>query len=341
MNSVKNTNNSQNYYINALSSINKKKRDATSKSSSANELDKKRRRLLPSATENPASTVEIVNEIQFPLVTPVKKEVDSSAYVNTNQPVLQLNREAFKNVAKKLRGAYNERRDDCAHLAQFFIDYLLTGKIPCQSKNRKEAASEHFCADIITEVIQVDIKIEPDSSKASKKVTMITQSTIRRGTLFGKYAPLAEIPQQINGKIDLTVPPIYDIENYPQKNIRFDKINDALKDEAKENGGISFGMVNMGRCGKYAIQLPGHTIVYYATSDEVVFIDCQGQEENIVFDNIELEFQFAKKKTRVHQDTFGTIVFYTPCYTISSALKSTIRVAEEITSESETKCNNI
>lgn len=242
----------------------------------------------------------------------IKTEQEDAQLAKISKVVTQLDRENFKKVARILRGD-DQTPDNCAYLVKAFIDYLLTAEMPTQPAPANPASLEQLTFVYLTGKTGVEIKSEPSEFDPPRKVRMvesIVTSWIDRNTLFGTYAPAGEIPREDGeGRVDLTATPTYDIDYYEQNTILFTELNTALKNEAKNNGGVSFGMVDIAPCGKYVKELR-HCIAYYATSDEVVFIDCQEPEP--VFEKIEDVFAFVAIKKRVSVDTFGNDVFYTP-----------------------------
>jgi hypothetical protein len=241
---------------------------------------------------------------------PIKQEPDRIP--DTNNPVLQLDREVFKEVATILRGN-NDIPDNCVYLAEGFINYLKTGNMPSQPVPAKSASLEHLTFGYDTEKMPIQIKPEPGSRLTKRarglEIETITRSVIDRNTEFGALAPVDETPQEKNGVTDLTVPPVYDVDYSTQKSTHASKLNSVLKTEARCNGGVSFGMVSLAPCGEIVEDL-WHCIVYYATPTEVVYVDCQSKDP--VFDNIENEYPFAVKKKSSRAEMFGNIVFYTP-----------------------------
>ena len=254
--------------------------------------------------KNKANAHSLVN-LDLLADVPIKIEPDVSLVTTPNKPILELDRKNFKKVAAILRGESN-RTDDCAYLVHAFIDYLTTGNMPSQPALMQAPSLDQVTFGYFTEQVPLSIKSELSMAISSESVETVTHSWIERNTALGNYTSVGEIPQEINGTFDLTVPPIYDVDHAIQKSAMYNELNTVLQAEARSNGGISFGMVNIAPSGEDVDAL-WHCMVYYATSSEAVYIDCQ-QKDNSVFENIEERFLF-----KMNQRTIGNIVFYTPC----------------------------
>lgn len=226
------------------------------------------------------------------------------------QPITELNTEEFEKVAKILRGS-SQAESNCAYLTECFLRYLLTSKIPTQPAPDEEASLKYFRVNYDKEPMPVQVKLEPDSLKSTINIptTMtIYQSTIERNSSLGSLVPMGEIPQELNGVIDFTVPPTFDLDNYQQTSVLYSQLNAQLMREAKENGGYLFGMCNLGRCSRF-VNRPSHMIAFYATDKDLIYIDCQNEKP--LFKDLCTVFKFNQGKGTTI-DTFGELVFYAP-----------------------------
>ena len=300
----------------------------------------KMRKKVDPVTGEPSTAANAISYVAFRArirrQKPKDIEIKQEPETPLNRLVLQPDREAFSRVASILRGK-GMSPDNCVHLVQAFIDYLLTGEEPTQSVDGKSASFEQATFLYYTDKMPVEVKSEPKDDalvRTSKTVEMVTSSWIDRNTSFGAYAPLGQTTREIDGQLDLTVPPIFDVDYFTQKSVAFTALNETLKEEAQANGGVSFGMVDVVRCGKY-VQGLRHCIIYYATSTEVLYVDCQDKAP--IIEKIEYAYGFVAALKRVSPDTFGNIVFYTPCCPALSPKRKQADSESEETSSSGQK----
>ncbi len=78
------------------------------------------------------------------------------------------------------------------------------------------------------------------------------------------------------------------------KNCSLYKYQSCLKARGHSRGGYVFGMLNLARCGAH-VDKAGHMIAFYATNDEVVYIDCQNNKTPI-FSDLQSVFRFPTGK---------------------------------------------
>lgn len=205
--------------------------------------------------------------------------------------VLNPDENIFKRVATTLRGPISNF-DNCTYLVEAFIGYLLTSVEPTKPILGQSPSLEH-----ITFIYIID-KIKTEDT--------VSYSWIDRNTQLGSYAP----PGEIYPTTDLTREPIYDVDYFEQHGVNFDVINQVLMKEAELNGGLSFGMIDITRCGDHVDDLR-HCIVYHSTSEKVLYIDCRYDEP--VFGRLEDKYTFMSSDIKLTDDIFNDTVFYTPC----------------------------
>jgi hypothetical protein len=125
-----------------------------------------------------------------------------------------------------------------------------------------------------------------------------------------------EIPQTPGGTF-MVDEPVLNLSSYNQPSAAYYEINHCLMRKAREHDqGVSFGLVNIGRCGKYADD-PGHMLAYFANANQVWFCDGQffngttNSDNGCIYDDISKKYGFAGQN-RLGLNTFGGRVFYTP-----------------------------
>lgn len=162
--------------------------------------------------------------------------------------------------------------------------------------------------------------VKRENGKPYKEVTKAIIN--RTASEFPGLPYNAEMPQMSDGVVDLEASPIYNLEIYDQPSIKHDKLNKMLKKEASNaTNKISFGIVNMARCGNN-IDEPGHMIVYFSTSDDVWYVDAQCYDGELqcdnktIFSDLSEVYKFAGKH-RLGVNVFGSLVYYTPMNNIA------------------------
>ena len=234
--------------------------------------------------------------------------------------MFQFDEEKVLNAIHILRGN-NNTKTNCTHLSKDMINYFKTGIMPITKSSTKKSTITDF--DVI---ISIDwIKKEPDRCFAppgtlrepETKYLGITQSTVCRDNCAIPGIPCNTEPLQLsNGTYDLDLS-VCDTDRFTQYCEPIDKINECLKTKAMENEyGISFGFINIGRCGEY-VEYAGHMLVYFATVMNVWYVDCQFYNgikkinNGCIFSDLTKSFEFVGKK-KIHPNVFGENIFYIP-----------------------------
>jgi len=221
---------------------------------------------------------------------------------------LIFNGTTVKAVVKTLRGDNNVMHN-CTHLAKDIIAYFKTGCLPTVPSTTEPSTLADF--DAITTVGK--IKREKGVPYAG-----ITHSAISLEDSHFPDLPYGQdISQTSDGIYDIEAEPAINLSAYNQPHASFHEMNDRLKTEASKNEkGVSFGLINLGRCGKY-VDAPGHMLVYFATANQVWYVDAQRYDginktdNGCVFTDLGKAYSFAGQH-RLGLDTFSDVVFYTP-----------------------------
>ena len=224
------------------------------------------------------------------------------------RPISCFNETKVKNVVKILRGD-NNTTDNCTHLAKDMMEYFKTGIIPKSPSSINQSTSVDF-----------DVTVETDWIKketGTKYLGIVRSVVCLNNTTFSDIPCNMEIVRTPNGTYDIDADPIYDIDRSTQYSASVNEINDILKMKAKENKEeISFGFINIGRCGKY-IDEPGHMLVYFATIMNVWYVDCQlyngtkKKDMGCCFSDLTATYGFANRK-RININVFGENIFFIP-----------------------------
>jgi hypothetical protein len=223
-------------------------------------------------------------------------------------PVLSFDADKILEIVAILRGR-NNCQNNCTHPAKDLLDYFMTGIVPSKPSSVTPSTENDF---------NVLLAINFIKRENGRAYVGPTQSTIcLDNSNFPNLPYGSAVPQTPNGTLDIDANPICDLENYRQPSALFSEINFHLMQVANENAnGVSFGLINMGRCASY-VEKAGHMLFYFATSDEVWFVDAQsydgeqGIDHGCITNDLTTLFSFASQK-RINQDTFSDIVFYTP-----------------------------
>lgn len=228
-----------------------------------------------------------------------------------HNPVLQFNEQEFMEVVRILRVTI--AADNGACLTQDFIHYLRTGKKPALPSGSAECSMEHFQSWL--EKKKKTIRVKKETGSYSKSVRSVTHSTVDRNTLFGAQLPQREVFVEEGGWVNLTLPANDDYTSL--RTAEFPELENTLKLEAQKNGlGLSFGLINIARCGNHADEAM-YLFAYHATADQVVYVDPQTYngltgEGNPLFFKLYDMFVFASQVKRITIDVFGVDVFYLP-----------------------------
>ena len=217
------------------------------------------------------------------------------------------NQDEVLNVIKVLRGN-NDTADNCTHVSSDLIEYFKTGIISNAESSTVPSTLEDF--DVVT--MSDWIKKE----NGSKYLGMVKSIVCLNNTKISDI-PYNKLPSELeDGTLDLDQE-IYDVDNFTQFTSSTTEINGCLKKKAEENEkGVSFGFICIGRCGKY-IDIPGHMLTYFATNENVWYVDCQlydginDIDNGCIFSDLTSAYQFANSK-RITIDVFGEYVFYIP-----------------------------
>ncbi len=228
--------------------------------------------------------------------------------MTSSSPILFFQQEKVLDVIKILRGN-NDTDNNCTHVSSDLIEYFKTGIIPNKESSTIRSTLEDF--DVVT--VSDWIKKE----NGTKYLGMIKSIVCLNNTKISNIS-FNKIPLELDdGTLDLEAESIYDIDNFTQLTSHITEINNCLKLKAKENEkGISFGFICIGRCGKY-INTAGHMIVYFATSENIWYIDGQlyngidKVNNGCIFNDLSLKYEFANIN-KIHIDVFGEYVFYIP-----------------------------
>jgi tetratricopeptide (TPR) repeat protein len=200
---------------------------------------------------------------------------------------------------------------NCVPISFALIDFLKSGIMPKKALPDKKSSKDNIEFFHIFQKMLVPIKQE---SAENLVIDIVTSSCVNRNTIFGSYAPLGSIPHEENGQIDLTRPYVNTVDTYQQKSVSYTVLNKTLKQLASSNNSrISFGIVNVKRCGVFVEWLE-HLFVYYATPEKVIYVDGLRVSGDPVFYKITEVFQFAgaSKSKEINSKIFGNLVYYIP-----------------------------
>ena len=226
------------------------------------------------------------------------------------------------NIIKILRDD-NNALTNCTHLSKDLMEYFKTGIIP-ERASYTIPSTKDFDAIIIIDEIK----------KENTKYLGIVQSVVCLDNTTIPYIPCGtDVYQTSDGTYDLEVDPVYNVDRLVQKSVSVNEINDYLKNKALENESkVSFGYVSLGRCGKY-VDNPGHILVYFSTTVNVWYVDCQlydgltKKDKGCIFFELHNAYKFANKN-RLGINVFGENVF---CIEIGARIQkeNTVYVKQE------------
>lgn len=172
------------------------------------------------------------------------------------------------------------------------------------------------------DLIKSEIGAAPSNGKRRRtsKDSYIAHPTILDAGPLEDLVPAQETTEIALGEEEEAIETrkFYDFGKYCQKKSQHSKLSGELKEIAKGNHPVkvSFGKINLGRKDPKATI--GHMIAYFATPENVWYIDLQQIESGkgqAVYDSIEnivrfFDPQVTKKKDG--QDPFNPTVFYIP-----------------------------
>ncbi|TAK76011.1 MAG: hypothetical protein EPO11_04800 [Gammaproteobacteria bacterium] len=231
----------------------------------------------------------------------------------------QWNEAEVRDVIHIIRGN-NNTRDNCSRCVEALLNYFETGIKPIEAASCT-GADKSFLTTYRTSFLMPLLQIKKEPEGNPDELRYITQSSVDRHGIFGKRFPLGvEWPKTINvEKMPLQLKPIFNVDEYDQPHCHYTKLDDKLKSVAAHHGGTSFGIINLGLCGEKYVDGDGHSLVYYATTDKVVYIDVQmidGEDPtkslNPLTNDIASFYEFAghDKVENLTENTFGPEVFY-------------------------------
>lgn len=250
----------------------------------------------------------------------IKKEPIDDQYLHP------ISVDKIREVAKKLREG-NNAQENCIFLAHDMIRYFQTGIEPKQPSITRPATQEECDWEPIT--ASHVVKKETGTNNISTKHAQVTQ-VIGAAAIITPEGPYRNIPQPSHSFIDMTQSegkaiekPLIDLEavKHHQANARYDKINEVLKNQALNSGGVVFGKIGLARVNNHILK--GHEIAFYATPDKVIYIDPQCYDgvkkkgDPVFFNLTDIDsltkkpyFQFVGTSKTVQADTFSDRCFY-------------------------------
>lgn len=232
----------------------------------------------PQSSPEPVITTTAVQIKEEPVIAPP---------VELRQPILRFDADTVRKVVRIMR-KNSDKMDNCTRLAEDLLKYFHTGRIPAEPTSTETSTADHYLAYVYWDKVSVPcpeknrIKVEPHSSVRTRKIDQIHYCKFPRHTIFGQSLPYGRREEIFIDGNDLfkqdsdivTVGrSLIDKEHYLAQQTNVLNLNQVLKQEA-QNGGISYGSITMWHCNTH-IKHPSHVITYYATPDEVYYIDPQ------------------------------------------------------------------
>lgn len=201
---------------------------------------------------------------------------------------------------------------NCTHLASAVLKYLTKGEWPQTAASEADSTLEEYAvlrrSVLVGEVRRIRQAIEA--------------TTLLNGELFDELAPRsydADYPTHSDGAVDVSRGPTLNLDEKEMEPISVEDANDRLKKEARSAGGVSVGLIDLRRAGAAFQNEPGHLLAYYATPQQVRYIDPQflsggvfHPETSPVFEKLDTHFTFASQTTALRSDVFGDTIFYLP-----------------------------
>lgn len=258
-----------------------------------------------------------------------------------DKSITEFNHDEMMQVIKILRGK-NNCGHNCIALALDVIKYFMTGKTPNKESSTKKPSRDDFNVLLDRDILFTE--------STNERYAEITKSTIYvRSNDFPPLtpgAPLTPCTPQTPGTPHTPDSHLIGAQEdkkpkdksklYRQRSALYDELSDELKKQAeKEANHVSFGIVNLGRSLKVNDQLSeeelldallnisGHMLCYFATPENVWYIDCQlyngrARKNNVecgpIYTNLQDAHTFSNTAKNKEADTFGDTVFYIPIH---------------------------
>lgn len=218
----------------------------------------------------------------------------------------------------------NNVQDNCTHLTKAVLRYFQTGI----ATEASTAPSTYVDYPAFVESSITQVKTEGNQ----KRITQIDTAGFFAGD-FDNFLSALPAYVDVTYSIDLTDEEIQITSLHKEKKLpvregkyylRNQNINDGLALNKKlmqlaneDTQGISYGFITLGRAGSKGIELAGHMLAYFATSEHVIFIDLQLlngalKEGNPIFSDLKEHFKFVNAQQKTDLDTFGQFIFYAP-----------------------------
>lgn len=256
----------------------------------------------------------------------IKQEPQSSPAPSTLLPIVPIDENKFKEIAKKLRGKpkINIERTDCSHLAEAFLDYVCTGNEPNGSLPLQSANFNQLTLHLSKGNMPVKVKEEPGLNSDKDELTQqVYRSVIDRSSRLGQNAsPSISFPPKTNPFYDqINVDAaIINPDDHIQSRSLYTDINIDLLREAESNGGKVCGFITLHYSGEQINEL-SHTIPFVAQTnpDKVLYIDAQQSEDSkLVVSDLSQLFNFCDQPSTLLEGKYGKFIYYTTIKTWKS-----------------------
>lgn len=228
----------------------------------------------------------------------INRQGNSEIITLTGNNELSPHYQAIKNTLKKSKNSLTSEQVKALFAVTSKQGFTQYTKIKNESSNDNTLITE-INGRIVTQVIQADSIITP-------------------------LSPYNRIPPQSGIEIDISddAPKeprnIIDLNRnrHSQQHARYNKIDDVLKKFAiEQDDKVAFGRIGLARVNKY-INI-GHDIAFYATPEQVIYIDPQLDGDPLFFSMTAKNpitkkpiYDFLAKGKRPNADTFGEECFY-------------------------------
>lgn len=258
-----------------------------------------------------------------------KKRSSSSVSVNPSaifspsvkKPAIKIKTEVYDKVklievVKILRGN-NNVKENCGRLAEDMITFLKYGIMPTQATST-DPSEDYEKYGHTTSYEKKFIKKENGEPVQRVQCTASILPLTADAGLNSLVPPILDYPQDEKGTIDLDHPGLLNLtaENRLQPSSNYSTINAKLIRSAQENGIPTYGTISLAKPSAAKSRAGDHVIVFYATAEEVFYIDPQyydgekSQDNGCVFGTLVGKYAFSDT-TPASLNPYSIDCFYT------------------------------